>query len=65
MRAATVSIFMSGLLVGFLIARRRRLCLDVSLETEEMATPGIFRRTVRLHYRPFTPVSKGVPPAAA
>jgi hypothetical protein len=56
---------MSGLLVGFLIARRRRLCLDVSLETEEMATPGIFRRTVRLHYRPFTPVSKGVPPAAA
>lgn len=58
MKAATL--FMLGLLIGCCLNRRRRL--DVSLETEELATPGLFRRTVKLRYRPPDPVSKGVAP---
>ncbi|MGA7524471.1 MAG: hypothetical protein WBW84_18610 [Acidobacteriaceae bacterium] len=61
-----VTLLLSGLLLGYLFSRRRRpLCLDVNIETEEMATPSIFRRTVKLRYRPVTPVSKGVTTAPA
>lgn len=63
MRAITL--FISGALVGYLVGRRRALQVDIRLETDEMATPSIFRRTVKLRYRPLSPVSKGVAPAPA
>jgi hypothetical protein len=38
--------------------------LDLNIDVEELASPSIFRRTVRLHSRPGIPVSKGSPQAA-
>ena len=55
---ATTTLLICGLLAGYFLGRRRPLRLDVYFETEELATPSIFRRTTRLHYRPFSPVFK-------
>jgi hypothetical protein len=63
MRAITL--FISGALVGYLVGRRSVLQVDIGLETDEMATPSLFPRTVKLRYRPLSPVPKGVAPAPA
>ena len=61
MKAATLLLF--GVLVGFLCTSRRKpVPFEMAIDTEEMATPSIFRRTVRLRYRAADPVSKGVAP---
>ena len=52
-------LFVAGLIVGIVCSRRQRPpeFIDLALEIDEMATPSIFRRTIRLRSHP---VSKGV-----
>jgi hypothetical protein len=56
----TATLLIAGLLLGCLFGRRRALGPDLCVESDELATPSLFRRTVKLHYRPVSPVSKGV-----
>jgi len=60
--------FAAGLVLGFLCVSRRRqpalVPLEMEVEVDELASPSIFRGTVRLRSRPVTPVSKGARQAA-
>lgn len=53
----SVSLLLFGLLVGLLAARRRPARVELILESDELATPSIFRRTRRLTRRSLDPVS--------
>lgn len=48
----TAALLLSGILLGYFLARRRAIRVDVHLETDELATPTLFRRTVKLQLRP-------------
>jgi hypothetical protein len=61
-----ITLVLAGLVLGLLCIRRRRPAFaDLRLEIEELATPSLFRRTLKIDYRPVRPVSKGVAPPPA
>jgi len=54
----SLTLFLSALLLGYLSGRQTQAA-ELGVEVDELTSPAVFRRTVRLRNGPHPPVTKG------
>ena len=57
-----LAVFLAGFLTAVLLASRQQSpAFELAVDVDDLLSPTVFNRRIRLHHQPSHPVSKGFP----